>query len=125
MPRVLIVEDDVDVRSMFRTVLTLEGFTVREASNGLDALRILDADRPDLVLLDLGLPVVNGYVVRQEIAAHADTRNIPIIIVTASTVNREAVQVACVLRKPVSPEQLVATVKRCLRGEAPDSGFEA
>jgi DNA-binding response OmpR family regulator len=51
---VLIVEDDADLRRMFRTALTYEGFTVREASNGLGALRILDSDPPDLVLLDLG-----------------------------------------------------------------------
>jgi CheY-like chemotaxis protein len=119
---VLIVEDDADVRRMFRTALTYEGFAVREASNGLDALRILDSALPDLVLLDLGLPVVNGYVVRQEIAANAHTRNIPIVVVTASAANHDHLKVACVLRKPVSPDKVVSAVRGCLAKGAPGIG---
>jgi superfamily I DNA/RNA helicase len=74
------------------------------------------------LILDLGLPVVSGYVVQQEIAAQAHTRNIPIVVVTASSVEPERLQVACMLRKPVSPEQLVQTVKNCLRSGAPGIG---
>jgi CheY-like chemotaxis protein len=120
MPTVLIVEDDVDLRRMFRTALALDGFSIREAGDGLDALRILDADRPpDLVLLDLGLPLVSGYVVRQEIAAHAHTRNIPIVVVTGSAADHDRLDVACVLQKPVSPDRLVNTVRSCLASGAP------
>ena len=109
---ILIVEDDRDLRRLYRTALAIAGYIVREASNGLDALRYIDADPPDLVILDLGLPMFSGIVVRQEIAAQAVTRDIPILVVTAS--EEPISDVACVLRKPASPDRLVAEVRRCL-----------
>lgn len=114
MPRVLLIEDDHDLRGLFRTALVLARHDVLEARNGLEALQCLDRDRPDLVLLDLGLPLVDGYVVRQEIAAHAHTRDIPIVVVTAAQVTPQELDVVCVLRKPVEPDDLVETVRRCL-----------
>jgi DNA-binding response OmpR family regulator len=111
---VLIVEDDVDLRRMFRTALALAGFDVLEAGNGLDALRVLDANPPQAVILDLGLPIMSGEAVRQEIAAHAHTRHVPVIIVTGQPGTHEALDAACLLRKPVSPERLVHVVKTCI-----------
>jgi CheY-like chemotaxis protein len=116
---ILIVEDDADLRQMFRTALAYAGFRVREAGNGFEALRMIDSDPPDLVVLDLGLPVMSGEVVRQEIAAQAHTRHIPIVIVTGSMSSLEHLGVACVLRKPVSPDALIETVGRCLTSGAP------
>jgi len=89
---------------------------VLEARNGLEALQCHDRDRPDLVLLDLGLPFVDGYVIRQQIAAHAHTRDIPIVVVTAARVTPQEPVVACALRKAVEPDDLVETVRRCLNG---------
>lgn len=111
---VLIVEDDADLRRMFRTTLALAGYHVIEAANGLDALRVLDVTPPEAVILDLGLPFLSGVAVRQEIAAHAHTRHVPVIIVTGQPGAHEALDVACVLRKPVSPERLVHVVKECI-----------
>jgi DNA-binding response OmpR family regulator len=79
--KVLIVEDDLDLRRMFKTALHFHGFEVLEAGDGLGALRALDRDGIDLVVLDLGLPVVNGHVVLQEVAAQAHTRDVPVVIV--------------------------------------------
>jgi len=112
--RILMVEDDVDLRRMFRQVLALEGYDVLEAGNGLEALHLLDAHIPDAVILDLGLPIISGSVVREEIAAHAHTQQIPIIVVTGQPGNHEALDVACVLRKPVTPERLIHTVQSCI-----------
>jgi CheY-like chemotaxis protein len=112
--RILMVEDDVDLRRMFRQYLALEGYDVLEAGNGLEALRLLDAHIPDAVILDLGLPIISGSVVRDEIAAHAHTQRIPIIVVTGQPGNHEALDVACVLRKPVTPERLIDTVRSCI-----------
>jgi CheY-like chemotaxis protein len=56
---ILVVEDDAPLRSVYRTALRMAGFFVNEAANGLEALRALDADPPDLVVLDLGLPIVS------------------------------------------------------------------
>ena len=119
--RILIVEDDEDLRSLFRIALTLEGFEVQEAGDGLEALRQIDASPPDLVLLDLGLPLVSGTVVQQEIASHVFTRNIPVVIVTGSARDLSDLQVRCVLRKPITPAELVRTVHSCLADGAPGS----
>lgn len=112
--RILVVEDDEDLRRLFRTTLSLAGFDVVEAGDGMEALRWIDHSPPDLVILDLLLPGMSGLVVHQEIAAQAVTRDIPIVVITGSTIGEEEVQVACFLRKPVSPEQLIEAVRNCL-----------
>jgi DNA-binding response OmpR family regulator len=115
---VLIVEDDIETRWMFRSALSLAGYRVIEAGDGLDALRLLETQLPALVVLDIGLPLISGVVVRQELAAHAHTRDIPVVIVTGSSVPHEELGGACLLRKPVSPDELVATVRRCMASGA-------
>lgn len=111
---ILVVEDDEDLRRLFRTTLSLEGFDVVEAGDGMEALRWIDHSPPDLVILDLLLPRISGLVVHQEIAAQAVTREIPIVVITGSTITAEEIQVACFLRKPVSPQQLITAVRKCL-----------
>jgi DNA-binding response OmpR family regulator len=111
---VLLIEDDPNLRLMFRTALVLEGFNVREANDGLEALLVVEAEMPDVIVLDLGLPRVNGKGVLSELSAHASTRGIPVVIVTASREPVEEVSSDCILRKPVEPDELVATVRRCL-----------
>jgi DNA-binding response OmpR family regulator len=115
---ILVVEDDADLRRLYRTALTLAGFIVQDVSIGMDALRRIDAEPPDLIVLDLMLPDISGVVIRQEIAAHAHTRNIPIVIVTGSNLDVRDLEVPCVLRKPVTPEELVRTVQSCLTAGA-------
>jgi DNA-binding response OmpR family regulator len=112
--RVLIVEDDADLRRMYRQALTFAGYAVQEAGDGLAALRMIDADPPDGVILDLGLPFVSGHTVRQEIAAQAQTRHIPVIIVTGQSGDHGSLGAACVLQKPVSTDRLLQTVKSCI-----------
>ena len=119
---ILIVEDDDDLRGVFAMTLSFDGFDVHEARTGFEALRFIDTNPPDLVVLDLGLPGIDGYAVQQEIAANAFTRHIPVVIVTASAKDLSHLDVACVLRKPVSPEELIVTVRRCLAGGAPITG---
>ena len=116
MPSVLIVEDERDVRRVFRAALTGAGLEVREASDGLAALRAIETNPPDLIVLDLGLPMLNGHVVREQIQAQAKTRHIPIVIVTGTDQDLAGVPVACVLRKPTTPDQLVWVVRNCLQG---------
>ena len=112
--RILVVEDDADLRRLFRTALSLSGFDVDEAADGLDALRIIENRVPDLVVLDLMLQSLDGMSVQQELAARAITRNIPIVVVTGSSLEVSGVNVSCVLRKPVMPDQLVETVRHCI-----------
>ena len=116
---ILVVEDDDDLRRAFRLALTLSGFDVEEACDGHEALVRLELRPPDLVVLDLGLPAVSGEAVRQEIAAQAYTRDIPIVVVTGSSEDLSRLDVPCVLRKPVVPDEVVAAVRSCLRSESP------
>jgi CheY-like chemotaxis protein len=112
--RVLIVEDDVDLRDLFRQALVIAGFDVQEAGDGLAALRLIDTNPPDLVVLDLQMPIINGEVVRQELAAQAHLRQIPIVVVTGTAGPHKHLDVYCVLKKPVQPDDLVRTVRSCL-----------
>lgn len=111
---ILVVEDDDDLRRLFRTALTIAGYDVFEAGDGLDALLRIDHSPPDLIVLDLMLPRLSGMVVQQEIAAQALTRDIPIVVITGSNVAAAEMNVACFLRKPVAPDELVETVRTCL-----------
>jgi DNA-binding response OmpR family regulator len=121
---ILVVEDDIPLRDLYRTALVTAGFDVRVVGNGYDALQSLDDHRPHLVVLDLGLPVVSGHVVRQELAAQAHTRDIPVVIVTGETsaVDKDKRDGDCVLAKPVTPDRLVAVVRSCLASGAPMIG---
>ena len=119
---VLIVEDDLPLRYCFRMALTLAGFDVREAGDGLQALQIVDADPPDAIVLDLGLPRMHGRAVHEELRRHTNTRSIPVIIVTGSVQPAAEGEAACVLTKPVSSDELVEVVQKCL---AADGGSQA
>lgn len=112
---ILVVEDDDELRRVFKHALAMAGFDVQEARGGFEALRRLDSSPPDVVVLDLMLPGVDGLTVRHELAAHARTRSIPIIVVTGSTLDTSELGVNCVLRKPINPDQVVEAVQRCLR----------
>jgi two-component system, sensor histidine kinase and response regulator len=120
--RILIVEDDDDLRTLFHLALTLEGFDVDDASTGWDALRLFENDPPDLVVLDLALPGLDGFAVQQEIAAQQTGTRIPIVVVTSSPRELSSLDVACVLRKPISPDELVRTVRRCLANPTGTAG---
>ena len=115
---ILVVEDDEDLRRLFRTALVLAGYDVVEAGDGLEALLRIDQAPPDLVVLDIVLPRLSGIAVQQEIAAQAVTRQIPIVVITGSGMEPSEMDVACFLRKPVSPEQLVEVVEQCLQSGA-------
>jgi DNA-binding response OmpR family regulator len=112
---VLIIEDDSDLRAMYRTALVLDEFDVIEASNGLEALRRLESHMFDLIVLDMGLPALSGRAFLLELMAKADTRKIPVVIVTGSTKTFKSLNIARVLRKPVSSDQLVETVRHFVR----------
>jgi len=117
--RILIVEDNTELRRMFRTVLAMAGYIVEEAGDGIEALHLVENRLPDLIVLDLVLRALDGLSVQQELASRAVTRQIPIVIVTGSTIDTASLEVACVLRKPVMPDELVKTVKKCLASGAP------
>jgi CheY-like chemotaxis protein len=98
------------------------GFDVREAGDGVEALRQIEADVPDLIVLDLLLPVLGGVSVLQDVVANAHTKDISIVIVTGSAIEVSDADVACLLRKPVSPDALVNAVYRCINTRVRGAG---
>jgi DNA-binding response OmpR family regulator len=112
---VLVVEDDPQLRELYRSALIHAGYAVVAVEDGVDALRYLDAKTPAAVVLDMGLPRLNGRDVQREMAAHRLTEHIPIIVVTGQTMDIDERDYACVLRKPIDPESLTTAVQSCLR----------
>ena len=115
------VEDDTELRALYKTTLTMAGYVVVAVEDGLDALRWIDEHRPDGILLDIGLPRLSGRDVQREVAAHAETRDIPIIVITGQPLDDGFERnVACVLRKPVHVDAIVASARNCF---PPPRGF--
>lgn len=111
---ILLVEDDDQLRRLLSLALRLAGFVTREARDGLEALAILEWSRFDGVVVDLALPYLDGVSVLQEVATHAWAQSIAVVVVTGSDIPLDHVRHDCVLRKPVTTDQVVDTVKRCL-----------
>jgi|SRR5678815_2968347 CheY-like chemotaxis protein len=115
--KVLLVEDDVDLAELYRGVLRWSGFDAAHVSDGVSALRVLEEETPDLIVVDMNLPVLNGDQLLREMAAHADLRHIPAIVVTGSDIRPDVAveQTKRILRKPCSPDRLVSVVERYVR----------
>ena len=111
---ILVVEDDPVLLGFYKGALLMSGFGVTTAEDGMDALRWMESETPDLIVLDLGLPRVSGHDVYREITVRAETRHIPVVVVTGQA-GVEAAHFACVLHKPVDAESLVSVVEKCLR----------
>ena len=81
--RILIADDEPDIRLVLRTRLELDGFTVLEASDGAETVRMAQDEKPDLIVLDVMMPEMDGVEVCNRLRASFDTRNIPVIMLTA------------------------------------------
>jgi CheY-like chemotaxis protein len=116
--RVLVVEDDRQTREMYRTVLAHHGFAVTAVEDGLDALRLIEIECPDAIVLDLMLPRVGGDDVYRELRANPATARIPVVVVTATDVrDLEANEFRFFLKKPVGPDSLAECVMEAIRGQ--------
>jgi CheY-like chemotaxis protein len=94
--------------------LTMNGLSVMRASDGLTALRVVEDYRPDLVLLDLMLPQVDGWTVLREFESRPSTKTIPVIVVTGNEDPLPSSHAKAVIRKPVDPDYVAAVVVRHL-----------
>ncbi len=116
---ILIVENEISNRILLERVLSTRGYQCISASNGREALQILDHTHVDLVLTDLSMPVLDGYRTAQLIRARPGLENVPIVAVTAFALGDEgeaAKQMGCTeyLTKPFKPRQLLEVVERLL-----------
>jgi CheY-like chemotaxis protein len=121
--RILCIEDDPEMIELIQLILERRGFIVEGAGGGKAGLEAIRAAPPDLVLLDLMMPDLDGWDVYQQMKADGATRHIPVIVVTASAQNidREfGLHIAKVddyIVKPFSPQDLLASVDRVLGGK--------
>jgi two-component system cell cycle response regulator DivK len=117
--RILVVEDQEDNRQILRDLLTKNGFEIVEAENGEQALLAVAKQRPDLILMDIQLPLLDGYEATRRIKANPELRSIPIIVVTSYALSGDeakAREAGCdaYVTKPYSPRQLLAKIKEYL-----------
>jgi two-component system sensor histidine kinase ChiS len=105
---VLVVDDDVDIRCTLAAILREEGFLVREARNGVEALEKIADEKPDLMLLDLMMPVMSGWQVLQTLRKTQRYRALPVVVLSAvPAVPATAEGYADYIEKPVSFARLL------------------
>ena len=118
--KILVVEDEADILHLVTHYLEKEGFRLRTAGTGVQALTLVKEERPDLIILDLMLPELDGLEVCKKIRMNADTAMIPILMLTAKAEESDTViglelGADDYVTKPFSPKALVARVKALLR----------
>jgi two-component system cell cycle response regulator DivK len=114
--RALVVDDYDDAREMYAEFLAFKGFDVVQAENGLQAVALAESLLPDLIVLDLALPDIDGIEVTRRLKKSPATAVIPIVMLTANAQSRmleEALKAGCaaVLVKPCAPEELLEVVQ--------------
>ncbi len=117
--RILVVEDQPDNRQIIRDMLSATDYEVAEAENGEEALAAVAKQRPDLILMDIQLPILDGYEATRRIKADPALRTIPIIAVTSYALSGEAEkarEAGCddYVPKPYSPRELLAKIRQYL-----------
>ena len=120
--RILIIEDQDDNRAIMRDFLIGAGFEIIEAVNGEDGVKLAQSERPDLILMDIQLPIMDGYEATRRIKEIVELKSIPIIAVTSYALSGDEVktrEAGCngYVAKPFSPRQLLAKVREFLPGE--------
>ncbi|HVF25362.1 MAG TPA: response regulator [Anaerolineales bacterium] len=121
---ILCIEDEPEMIDLMRLILGRRGFTVKGAAGGIEGLRMIRAERPDLILLDLMMPDMDGWEVYQQMKADENTKNIPVIVVTAKAQSIDKVlglhiaKVDDYLAKPFSPQDLLSSVERVLKSKS-------
>jgi two-component system, cell cycle response regulator DivK len=123
---ILVVEDQADNRQILRDLLGNAGFDLMEAENGEDALAAVAKQRPDLILMDIQLPTMDGYEATRRIRANPEMKDVPIIAVTSYALtgdDAKALAAGCnaYMAKPYSPRALLAKVREYLANEAAES----
>ena len=117
--RILVVEDQEDNRRIVRDLLASVGYSTLEAEDGEAGVAKAAAERPDLILMDIQLPFLDGYEATRRIKADPELRKIPVIVVTSYALSgdeEKARAAGCdaYITKPYSPRQLLATIREYL-----------
>ncbi len=121
MSKVLVIEDSVTQREMISNLLRGSGLTVIEASDGVEALEKIQGNLPDLVVLDIVMPRMNGYEVCRRLKADPKTQHVPVVMCSSKGEEFDRYWgmkqgADAYVAKPFQPTELVGTVKQMLRG---------
>lgn len=116
---VLLVEDNEDNRIVYATILNYQGFRVHEASDGEEGIRLARETKPDAILMDISIPVIDGWKATEILKKDPATAHIPIIALTAHALasdREKALAIGCAgyLSKPCEPRAVVAEVERVI-----------
>ncbi len=118
--RILCIEDEAEMIDLIRLILGRRGFDVIGASGGVEGLEMIHQEKPDLILLDLMMPDMDGWEVYQQMKADEETRDIPVVVVTAKAQSIDKVlglhiaKVDDYIAKPFSPQELLTSVEKVL-----------
>jgi CheY-like chemotaxis protein len=129
-PRVLLVDDYPDAREMYTEYLQYSGFDVVEAGNGIEALQRAVDETPDIILMDLSLPVMDGWEATRRLKADQRTASIPVVALTGHAlagISEGAKKAGCdaFVTKPCLPEDLVKEIRKILDGQTASSTRKA
>ena len=120
---IICVEDEPEMIDLIRLILSRRGFEVKGAAGGVEGLNLIRQEPPDLVLLDLMMPDMDGWEVYQQMKADEKTKNIPVIVVTARAQSIDKVlglhiaKVDDYITKPFSPQDLMNSIEKVLNAK--------
>lgn len=116
--KILIIDDDKAVREVVNLLLSSEGFDVIEAIDGEDCYKKIIVDKPDLILLDIIMPKINGYILLNKITQDNELKNIPVILLTATSQMAGNISLKSHsvdnIHKPFEPDDLINKIKKKL-----------
>ena len=117
MKKILIVEDNERNLYMIKFMLEQNGYQVVEAKNGIDGVKMAAIEKPDLILMDIQLPLLDGYEATKQIKANKETNKISIIAITSYAMvgdREKALKAGCngYLEKPINPETFIAEIEQ-------------
>ena len=120
--KILYVEDNIDNRILVRRILMAEGYDILEAQDANEALQVVQRQRPDLILMDINMPEIDGYTLTTRLKGMPGLRSVPIIALTANVMrgDRErSLEAGCdgYIQKPIDVDQLPTQVKRFLNAK--------
>jgi CheY-like chemotaxis protein len=129
MAHILVVEDNQDILSIISRILRIAGYTVLKANDGIEAIRMAQQQNPDLILMDLVLPTLDGWITTRQLKADRRTAHIPVVAVTACVSvedEQQAREAGCdaFIMKPFDANMLLAHIAKLLYVHPGRDGFE-
>lgn len=122
MQKILVVDDEIDIRIFLEKMLKKEGYSVIKAQDGLEALERIAKEKPDLVILDVMMPLMDGMEVLQKIKSNPKTRNLPVVMLTVKSSDEDVIKgyqfgADYYIAKPFDASTILAGIEMMLKKE--------